>query len=67
MKYQYMTNEYNSKLELMEANNLTSTQFDSLFKIGRIQMTTNDDIVDFSGLWLGKNRNNNNENTGNDE
>lgn len=66
-KYHYKAKDYSSKLELMEAHGLTSAQFESLFKMGRIQMSTNEDMVDFAGVWLGKNRNSNNENKDNNE
>ncbi len=63
----YKTKEYTSKANLMADNNLTADQYDSLLSMGRIQMVANDDFSDFAGLWLGENRNNNNENKDNNE
>ena len=63
----YKTKEYTSKANLMTDNNLTADQYDSLLSMGRIQMVDNDDFSDFAGVWLGANRNSNNENKDNDE
>ena len=55
-KYYYKTIEYPSKIELMAANNLTASQFDSLLGMGRIQLTSNEDIVDFAGVYVEQNK-----------
>ncbi|UII81505.1 hypothetical protein [Flagellimonas sp. CMM7] len=51
-KFMYKTKRYNSKLELMSENNLTPERFKSLEAMGRIQKTTEDDMVDFAGVHI---------------
>jgi len=55
-KYYYKTKEYKGKLELMAANNLTASQFDSLLGMGRIQIACNEDTVDFAGVHIAENK-----------
>lgn len=56
-KFMYKTKRYDSKLELMSDNNLTPDRFKSLEAMGRIQKTTEDDMVDFAGVHLGNAKN----------